>query len=78
MSNEFKGYILQVKVNGRTELHEEISRMTEEDYKQFIESINEELSCIKYFMWVDSLYLGLPLLCKILKISRCKTLFLRI
>lgn len=54
MSNEFKGYILQVKVNGRTELHQQISRMTEEDYKQFIESINEEVSCFKYFMWVDS------------------------
>ena len=55
MSNDFRGYILQVKVKGRTELQHEISRLTEEDYKQFIESINEELSCLKYFMWVDSI-----------------------
>ncbi|MBU3110328.1 metallophosphoesterase family protein [Clostridium lacusfryxellense] len=54
MGNEFKGYILQVKVKGRMDLHKEISRMTEDDYKQFIESINEELSCNKHFMWIDS------------------------
>jgi len=29
--------------------------MSEDDYKQFIESINEELGIQKYFLWIDSI-----------------------
>lgn len=53
--DEFKGYILQLIIKGRTELHSKISHMKEEDYKQFIESIKEELNIENYFLWIDSI-----------------------
>ena len=54
-NNEFKGHILMLVIEGRTELQDKITHMKEEDYKQFIEDINEELSLEKYFLWVDSI-----------------------
>ncbi|MBU3146308.1 DNA repair exonuclease [Clostridium sp. CF012] len=55
INDEFKGHILQLVIKGRTELQDKITHMKEEDYKQFVEDINEELSTEKYFMWVDSI-----------------------
>ncbi|MBZ9688426.1 DNA repair exonuclease [Clostridium estertheticum] len=55
INDEFKGHILQLVIKGRTELQDKITHMKEEDYKQFIEDINEELSPEKYFLWVDSI-----------------------
>lgn len=52
---EFKGHIVSLVIRGRTDLHNEITRMKEEDYEQFIENINEELDHFKYFMWIDSI-----------------------
>ena len=52
---EFKGHIVSLVIRGRTDLHNEITRMTDEDYEQFIENINEELDHFKYFMWIDSI-----------------------
>lgn len=52
---EFKGYIVQLIIRGRTDLHSKINQMKEEDYEQFIENINEELYIPKYFMWIDSI-----------------------
>ena len=46
---------MQLVIKGRTELQDKITHMKEEDYKQFIEDINEELSSEKYFLWVDSI-----------------------
>lgn len=54
-SKEFKGHILSLIIKGRTELQDKINYMVEDDYKQFIEDINEEFSSDKYFLWVDSL-----------------------
>ena len=53
--DEFKGYIVQLVIKGRTDMHDKIAHMTEDDYKQFIEDINEELSHEKYFLWIDSI-----------------------
>ena len=53
--DEFKGYIVQLIIKGRTELHSKITHMKEEDYKHFIESIKEELNIEKYFLWIDSI-----------------------
>jgi exonuclease SbcD len=55
INDEFKGYILQLVISGRTELQDKITHMKEEDYKQFVEDINEEFSAEKYFLWVDSI-----------------------
>ncbi|MGH4118678.1 metallophosphoesterase family protein [Clostridium sp.] len=52
---EVKGNIMQVIIRGRTNLHNEITGMREEDYEQFMENINEELDHFKYFMWIDSI-----------------------
>jgi exonuclease SbcD len=54
-SSEIKGHIVQLIIRGRTKLHHKINEMIEEDYKQFIQSINEELSIEKYFLWIDSI-----------------------
>jgi len=51
----FKGHIVQLIIKGRTELQDKIAHMREEDYNQFIEDINEELSLEKYFLWIDSI-----------------------
>lgn len=53
--NGFKGHIVQLVIRGRTKLHNKINHMKEEDYKHFIESINEELTLEKNFMWIDSI-----------------------
>jgi exonuclease SbcD len=55
IKQEFKGHIVKLTVSGRTELHSKISRMSEEDYEQFIENINEQLCTDKYFLWIDSI-----------------------
>ncbi|MGV8979791.1 metallophosphoesterase family protein [Clostridium sp.] len=55
LSHEFKAHIVQLIIRGRTELQDKIIHMREDDYKQFIEDINEELSPEKYFIWVDSI-----------------------
>ena len=55
LSHEFKGHIVRLTIKGRTELQDKITHMREEDYKQFIDDINEELSLEKYFIWVDSI-----------------------
>lgn len=55
INDEFKGHIIQLVIKGRTELQDKITHMKEEDYKQFIDDINEELSEGKYFLWVDSI-----------------------
>jgi DNA repair protein SbcD/Mre11 len=55
ISKEFKGHILRLVIIGRTELQDKITHMKEDDYKQLIEDINEELLPEKYFVWVDSL-----------------------
>ncbi|MGH4139844.1 metallophosphoesterase family protein [Clostridium sp.] len=55
LSHEFKGHIVQLIIKGRTELQDKITHMKEDDYKQFIDDINEELSSEKYFIWVDSI-----------------------
>ena len=55
LKEEFKGHIVQLIIKGRTDLHHKITHMKEEDYKQFIENINEELSVEKYFLWIDSI-----------------------
>ncbi len=62
MNAEFKGCIFQLTIKGRTALQHEIAIMKEEDYKQFIQDINEELSEEKYFLWVDSLIFRTALL----------------
>lgn len=53
--NEVKGYIVQLIIRGRTKLHDKINDMREEDYKSFIESVNEEFALENNFMWVDSI-----------------------
>lgn len=53
--DEFKGYIVKLIIKGRTDMHGDINNMTEDDYKQFIEDINEELVAQKYFLWIDSI-----------------------
>lgn len=55
LKDEFKGYIVRLVIKGRTLLQDKITHMKDEDYKQFIDDINEELSFEKYFLWVDSL-----------------------
>jgi exonuclease SbcD len=55
LKEEFKGHIVQLIIKGRTELHHKITHMKEEDYKQLIENINEELNSGKYFLWIDSI-----------------------
>ena len=55
LKEEFKGHIVQLIIKGRTELHNKITQMKEDDYKQFIETINEELNTEKYFLWIDSI-----------------------
>ena len=55
LKNQFKGHIVQLVIRGRTELHHKIIHMKEEDYKQLIEDINEEMSLGKYFLWIDSI-----------------------
>ncbi|MBU3189467.1 DNA repair exonuclease [Clostridium bowmanii] len=55
LSHVFKGHIVQLIIKGRTELQDKITHMREDDYKQFIDDINEELSSEKYFIWVDSI-----------------------
>lgn len=55
LKDEFKGYIVQLIIKGRTELHHKITLMKDEDYRHFIESINEELNLEKYFLWIDSI-----------------------
>lgn len=52
---EFKGHIVCLVIRGRTDLHNEVTRMKEEDYEQFMENINEELCINKYFLWIDSI-----------------------
>lgn len=51
----FKGYIIRLVIRGRTDMHNKITHMTEEDYKQLLENINEEICSQKYFMWIDSI-----------------------
>ncbi|MCB2360356.1 metallophosphoesterase family protein [Clostridium estertheticum] len=53
--DDFKGYIIRLVIRGKTDMHNKITNMTEEDYKQFLENINEEISSQKYFIWVDSI-----------------------
>lgn len=53
--DEFKGYIIQLTIKGRMNMHHEITHMTEDDYKQFLENINEEMGVHKYFLWIDSI-----------------------
>ncbi|MBU3181533.1 metallophosphoesterase family protein [Clostridium psychrophilum] len=53
--NRFKGYIVQLVIKGRTDINHDIQRMTEDDYNQLIEGINEELGLKKYFLWIDSI-----------------------
>ena len=55
MHHEFKGHIIQLLVKGTTDFHRKIALMTEEDYKQFVENINEEMSFLKCFIWIDSI-----------------------
>ena len=55
LEDKFKGYIIQLIIKGRTSLHQMVTHMTEDDYEQFLENINEELSSSKYFLWVDSI-----------------------
>ncbi|MCB2292400.1 DNA repair exonuclease [Clostridium algoriphilum] len=55
IGDEFKGYIVQLTIKGRTDMHHDITQMTEDDYNQLIESINEELGFQKYFLWIDSI-----------------------
>ncbi|MBZ9624823.1 DNA repair exonuclease [Clostridium sp. FP2] len=55
INEEIKGYILKLVIKGRTELQDKITHMKEDDYKQFIEGINEELSEGKCFLWIDSI-----------------------
>lgn len=55
LKDEFKGYIVRLVIKGRTLLQDKITHMKDEDYKQFIDDINEELSFEKYFLWIDSL-----------------------
>lgn len=52
---EIKGNIVQLIIRGRTKLHHKINQMKEEDYKHFIESINDEFSVEKCFLWIDSI-----------------------
>ena len=53
--DEFKGYIVELTIKGRTNMHNKITNMTEDDYEQFLKNINEELGFNKYFIWVDSI-----------------------
>ncbi|MBU3183831.1 metallophosphoesterase family protein [Clostridium estertheticum] len=53
--DDFKGYIIRLVIRGKTDMHNKITNMTEDDYKQFLENINEEISSQKYFIWVDSI-----------------------
>ncbi len=55
LKQDFKGYLLQLIIKGRTELHPKIAHMKEEDYKQLIENLNEEINIEKYFVWIDSI-----------------------
>ncbi|MGH4121757.1 MAG: metallophosphoesterase family protein [Clostridium sp.] len=55
VNEEFKGYVLQLVIKGRTDLQDKITHMKEDDYKQFIEDINQEISEGKYFLWIDSI-----------------------
>jgi len=55
IEDEFKGYVVQLIIKGKTDIHQDITQMSEDDYKQFIESINEELGIQKYFLWIDSI-----------------------
>jgi exonuclease SbcD len=55
LKDEFKGHIVQLIIKGRTELHNKIIQMKEDDYKQFIENINEEINLDKYFLWIDTI-----------------------
>jgi exonuclease SbcD len=52
---EIKGHIVQLIIRGRTKLHHKINQMKDEDYKHFIESINDEFSVEKCFLWIDSI-----------------------
>ncbi|MBU3159824.1 DNA repair exonuclease [Clostridium frigoris] len=53
--DDFKGYIIRLVIRGRTDMHNKITHMTEEDYKEFLGNINEEISSEKHFIWVDSI-----------------------
>ncbi|MBX4258812.1 DNA repair exonuclease [Clostridium estertheticum] len=53
--DDFKGYIIRLVIRGKTDMHNKITNMTDEDYKQLLENINEEISSQKYFIWVDSI-----------------------
>lgn len=55
LKDEFKGHIVRLIIKGRTEIHQKITHMKEDDYEQFIENINEELAAQKYFLWIDSI-----------------------
>jgi len=55
LPDEFKGHILQLVIKGRTEMHGKITNMNEDDYKQFLEEINSEVTSGKYFLWIDSI-----------------------
>jgi len=55
LEREFKGYIIDLTIKGRTDLHHEMNRMNEEDCSEFIKNINEELSFEKYFLWINSI-----------------------
>ena len=52
---DFKGYIIRLVIRGRTDMHNIITHMTEDDYKQLLENINKEISSQNYFVWVDSI-----------------------
>lgn len=52
---EFKGYIVRLTIKGRTDMHHKITHMTEDDYKKFLENINEEMGFTKHLIWVDSI-----------------------
>ncbi|MBU3153422.1 DNA repair exonuclease [Clostridium estertheticum] len=53
--DDFKGYIIRLVIRGKTDMHNKITNMTDEDYKHFLENINEEISSQKYFIWVESI-----------------------
>jgi exonuclease SbcD len=55
LNHEYKGEILQLIISGRTELHSKIAHMKEEDYKHFVQSINEEFTAENHFLWIDSI-----------------------
>jgi len=42
-------------IKGRTDMHHKITHMTEDDYKKFLENINEEMGFTKHLIWVDSI-----------------------